>query len=375
MTTAASVALRHQAQQRRQQQHGGQRGAGRDQRGLLRLPADGAHHGRLRGAAAGRHRAEQRAADIGQPGGDQFAVGIDRRIARTREGAPGRDGFGEAHQRDAQRARHQLLDQRQIRQRERREALAGSGRPSRRPWPAGRRTTTRRCRRPPRPAAPANAATCAPCRSAPQRSPAPRPVSAARSRAVWCTTLATSRKKPCLVMWMPSSLGTWSSTITRPMPALKPVSTGVEMKFATKPRRSSRATSSITPTSAASVAVAVTSLAGVAVGHHQPELRAGQDRQRGGGADAEHARRTQQRVDQHRNEGRVQAHRHRQPGHGGIGHGLGQHHRCRDQAGDHVQAQRGCAWRGRRGIFRGVSHGVLFCRAATSRRGPRRTRR
>ncbi len=50
-----------------------------------------------------------------------------------------------------------------------------------------------------------------------------------------CATLTTSRKKPCLSMWMPASFGTWSSTITRPMPALKPVSTGVEMKLATKP--------------------------------------------------------------------------------------------------------------------------------------------
>ena len=38
-----------------------------------------------------------------------------------------------------------------------------------------------------------------------------------------CTTADGSAKKPCFVMWMPSSLGTWSSTITRPMPALKPV--------------------------------------------------------------------------------------------------------------------------------------------------------
>ena len=85
-----------------------------------------------------------------------------------------------------------------------------------------------------------------------------------------CTTLRRSRKKPCLVMWIPSSFGTWSSTITRPMPALKPVSTGVEMKLATKPRRSSRASSSIAPTSAVSVAVAVTSLAGSPSGTTRP---------------------------------------------------------------------------------------------------------
>ena len=85
-----------------------------------------------------------------------------------------------------------------------------------------------------------------------------------------CTTLSRSGKKPCLVMWMPSSLGTWSSTITRPIPALKPVSTGVEMKFATKPRRSAAASISIAPTSTASVAVAVTSLAGSPSGTASP---------------------------------------------------------------------------------------------------------
>ena len=85
-----------------------------------------------------------------------------------------------------------------------------------------------------------------------------------------CATLRRSTKKPCLVMWMPSSFGTWSSTITRPIPALKPVSTGVEMKLATNPRRSSRASNSIAPTSAVSVAVAVTSFAGSPSGTARP---------------------------------------------------------------------------------------------------------
>ena len=39
---------------------------------------------------------------------------------------------------------------------------------------------------------------------------------------------------------MPTSFGTWSSTMTSPMPALKPVSTGVDMKFATKPEPEDR---------------------------------------------------------------------------------------------------------------------------------------
>ena len=85
-----------------------------------------------------------------------------------------------------------------------------------------------------------------------------------------CATLRTSAKNPCFVMWMPSSFGTWSSTMTRPIPALKPVSTGVEMKFATNPSFRSRATTSIAPTSAVRVAVAATSLAGSPSGTASP---------------------------------------------------------------------------------------------------------
>ena len=58
--------------------------------------------------------------------------------------------------------------------------------------------------------------------------------------------------------------------MTRPMPALKPVSTGVEMKLATKPRRSTAASNSITPTRATSVAVAAISLPGSPSGTARP---------------------------------------------------------------------------------------------------------
>ncbi len=85
-----------------------------------------------------------------------------------------------------------------------------------------------------------------------------------------CATERRSAKNPCLWMWMPSSLGIWSSTMTRPMPALKPVRTGVEMKLATKPRRISRATSNIAPTRAVSVAVATRSRAGSPSGTASP---------------------------------------------------------------------------------------------------------
>ena len=86
----------------------------------------------------------------------------------------------------------------------------------------------------------------------------------------WPATFRTSRKNPCFAMWIPRSFGTWSSTITRPMPALKPVSTGVEMKLATNPSFRSLARTSIAPTSATSVAVAVTSFAGSPSGTARP---------------------------------------------------------------------------------------------------------
>ena len=153
-------------------------------------PPAAAHHGGLRRAAAGRHRAEQRAAEIGRAGGDQLAVGVDRRVGRARKGATRRDRLGEAHQRDAERARHQLLDQREVGQRERREALRNQADRRDARAPAGRRTTTRRCRRPPRPAAPANAATGAPCRSAPRRSPAATASVSSEVSGRCCTTLS-----------------------------------------------------------------------------------------------------------------------------------------------------------------------------------------
>jgi hypothetical protein len=73
----------------------------------------------------------------------------------------------------------------------------------------------------------------------------------------WPKIEPTSRKKPSLWKWMPSSLGTWSTTMTKPTPALNPVSTGSEMKFARKPMRRTRATMSIRPTRMESVAAAV----------------------------------------------------------------------------------------------------------------------
>ena len=65
---------------------------------------------------------------------------------------------------------------------------------------------------------------------------------------------AMLRRNPVFTMWTPSSFGTWSSTMTSPMPALKPTRTGSEMKFAMKPKRRIAATTRIAPTKSVSVA-------------------------------------------------------------------------------------------------------------------------
>ena len=85
--------------------------------------------------------------------------------------------------------------------------------------------------------------------------------------------LTRSVKKPCFVMWMPSNFGTWSSTITRPIPALKPVSTGVEMKFATNPSRKSRADQQDRADERGERRGRDDELCRIAVGHDPPEFR------------------------------------------------------------------------------------------------------
>ncbi len=73
---------------------------------------------------------------------------------------------------------------------------------------------------------------------------------------------ARLRKKPVLGKWTPRSFGSWSNTMTSPIPALKPTSTGSEMKSATKPSRRSEATTRTPPTRRASAAAVLTRAAG-----------------------------------------------------------------------------------------------------------------
>ena len=93
--------LRHQRDQRRQQQHRGHGRRRSDQRGqLCARPGTPIDRG-LRSAAAGGHRAEHAAAHVGQAEGEQFPVRHQLRFTGCPE-RPGRgDALGEAHQGNA----------------------------------------------------------------------------------------------------------------------------------------------------------------------------------------------------------------------------------------------------------------------------------
>ena len=154
-----------------------------------------------------------------------------------------------------------------------------------------------------------------------------------------CARIAKmSRKKPVFSMCTPSSFGNWSTTITNPMPDLNPTSTGSEMKFATKPSRSTQAASSTSPTITASVAAATSRFDPGPV-RHGAQRRPGQDRDRRRRADAERARSAEQRVDDHGHERCVQSHLHGQPGDRRVRHGFRDDDRRSREAGDHVGAQ------------------------------------
>ena len=80
------------------------------------------------------------------------------------EGAPRRDRLGEAHQRDAERARQQRFDQREVRQRERRQSLRNQA--DRRDTHARRRPKNHDAAMPP-PTATSGAGACGHRRSMP----------------------------------------------------------------------------------------------------------------------------------------------------------------------------------------------------------------
>ena len=244
---------------------------------------------RLRRAAARRHRADEAARGVAEPGGDELPVRREARLAGRGERAPHGDGLGEAHQRDAGGGGPHLPDQV-----EPRPAPAPAARAALRRWwrrrpRAGRAPRRRRSRRRSRPAAAPPTARSAPARVS-ARGRKARPPRWRAEASGRCAAIATmSRKNPVFSMCTPRSLGAWSSTITRPIPALKPVSTESEMKLPMKPRRSARRGEQDGAHQHGERPRRRDQLRRAAAGRHPAELGAGEDRDGRGGADAQAA--------------------------------------------------------------------------------------
>ena len=319
------------------------RGTRGDQRRLLRPAARRAHDRRLRGAAAGRHRAEQRAAEIGRPGGDQLAIRIDRRIVQ-----------GRAKARPAAIVSVKLIsaipsapgttccDQRKIRQRERRESLRNQ---------ADRRDALRLQAEEPRRGDAAADRDQRRRRMRPQTLHADQHEQRRRGHRERQQRGLGNVLRDAEEVGEEALLGDVDSQKLRHLvqhdheadPRLEACQHRRGNEVGDKPQTHQPRQEQHRADQRGQRGRRRDELRRVAVRHDQTELRAGQDRQRGGGADAEHPRRAEQRVDHHRDEGGVEADRNGQAGHRRVGHGLRQHDRRGRQAGDHVEAQCGGA--------------------------------
>ena len=125
---------------------------------------------------------------------------------------------------------------------------------------------------------------------------------------------------------MPRTLPNCPTKMTSPMPALKPVSTGSEIKLARKPRRSRPGQQQKDAHQQGQRRGGDQVVGRVAALRDARQLGGGEHRDGRGAAHAQRPRGAQQDVDQHRHQGRVEADLHRQAGDGGVGHGLGDDH-------------------------------------------------
>ena len=106
-----------------------------------------------------------------------------------------------------------------------------------------------------------------------------------------CATIATRLcSQPALSMCTPRNFGSWSTTTTRPMPALNPTSTGSEMNLARKPSRRRPASTRKSAGERGERGCGDEQRFGRTVRRHLAELRRGEDGERRRGAHAERAR-------------------------------------------------------------------------------------
>ena len=219
-----------------------------------------------------------------------------------------RRGLEEAHDGDGEGAREQCGDVVDRRCDRRRQARRHGRRSGRRRARRSRRRRRARCRRTTATSGPGTAGAN---RRRPRRTAI---VTAEKATVVQlmsprCSmTPRTSAKKLSAAgsPAMPSSLGSWPAATVRPTPTLMPVRVASEMLSISVPRRSTRATSRITPTSSVSVA---RSPAGSSLSAATPAASSVEPVSDGDGrrrADRERPRPAEQRVHRHRHHARVQ---------------------------------------------------------------------
>ena len=137
---------------------------------------------------------------------------------------------------------------------------------------------------------------------------------------------------------MPKKLRTWLAAMRMAAPAVKPITTVCEMKLTSTPMRASPSTSWKTPTRKVSVSTRLDVLRRAGFGLVRERGEDG-DRDRGGRAGNEVPAGAEQRGDDRRHHGGVEAVLRRQAGDGGEGDALRQDDQRAGEAGDQVVAQ------------------------------------
>ena len=199
------------------------------------------------------------------------------------------------------------------------------------------RPGARRRARPP--ASPGTAASQRRRASSSTRLPTPTTVvSGSRSGTLPRTAQAFSKKLPSPFS-TPSSAGTWPMMIVSARPMMKPLSTGSEMNDARKPSRKRPASDRDEADGERERGGQGEVLAGVGaeVADDARRQRRGRRHRR----DDQVPRAAEQRVEQQRRDGGVEADDGRHAGDPGVRQRLGDEHRPDGEAGDHVAAQPG----------------------------------
>ena len=335
---------RQPGEQRGEEDHGGQRHSGGDGGGPLAQAPDGAHHGGLGGPAPRRHAAAEGAPQVGQPGGHQLAVRIDLGLSLAHEGPACGYGLGEAHQRYARRPRQQLQHQGQVRHRQ--GGQAGGDAADDGDTRIVQAKTPHQGNAYAHPQQGGGGMGEAPLHEH-QHHQGDEGDHQGQPGALGqgLSQVVEIQEEVLLLDVHPEQLGQLIEDDHQPYAALESHQhrQGDEVGHEAEPQH--RRQHQHGPHQQGQGGGHGEQPTGIPIRHHQPELGRGQDSQRAGGADAEHPGGAQQGVEQHGHQGGVETDGHRQTGHAGIGHGLGQHDGRGSDTGQ--QIGQGAPWRRR----------------------------